>query len=75
MLISQIIHPDGSLGVVLREGSEAALVKGANSTYSLALKAASSGRSLAAVIAWRQNRRQKKSVCFNKEEKYEREKF
>ena len=51
MLISQIFHPDGSLGVVLRDGSEAALVKGANSTYALALKAASSGRSLAAVIA------------------------
>ena len=51
MLISQIIHPDGSLGVVLREGSEAALVKGADSTYALALKAASSGCSLAAVIA------------------------
>lgn len=51
MLLSQIIHPDGSIGVVLREGSEAALVKGADSTYALAHKAASSGRSLAEVIA------------------------
>ena len=51
MLLSQIIQPDGSIGVVLREGSEAALIKGADSTYALALKAASSGRSLAAVIA------------------------
>ena len=51
MLLSQIIQPDGSIGLVLREGSEAALIKGADSTYALALKAASSGRSLAAVIA------------------------
>ena len=51
MLLSQISYPDGTIGVVLREGSEAALVKGAASTYALALKAASSGRSLAAVIA------------------------
>ena len=51
MLLSQIIRPDGTIAVVLRDGSEAALVRGADSTYALAMKAASSGRSLAAVIA------------------------
>jgi hypothetical protein len=51
MLLSQIILPDGSIGVVLRDGSEAALIKNADSTYALALKAASTGRTLAAVIA------------------------
>ena len=51
MLLSQIIRPDGTIGVVLRDGSEAAVVRGAGSTYALAMKAASSGRSLAAVIA------------------------
>ena len=51
MLLSQILHPDGSLGVVLRDGSEAALVRHADSTYALAMKAATTGRPLAAVIA------------------------
>ena len=51
MLLSQIIRLDGSIGVVLRDGSEAALVRNTDSTYALALKAASTGRSLAAVIA------------------------
>ena len=51
MLLSQIRYPDGSLGVVLRDGSEAALVKNADSTYALAMKAATTGRPLAAVIA------------------------
>lgn len=51
MLLSQVIHPDGRIGVVLRDGSEAALVKNADSTYALAMKAASTGRTLAAVIA------------------------
>ena len=51
MLLSQVIHPDGRIGVVLRDGSEAALVRNADSTYALALKAASTGRRLAAVIA------------------------
>ena len=36
MLLSQIRYPDRSLGVVLRDGSEAALVKNADSTYALA---------------------------------------
>ena len=35
MLLSQIIHPDGSIGVVLRDGSEAALIRNAESTYAL----------------------------------------
>jgi hypothetical protein len=51
MLLSQIIRPDGSIAVVLRDGSEAALVRGADSTYALAMQAASTGRSIAAVIA------------------------
>lgn len=50
MLISQIHRPDGSLAVVVREGSEAAEVKGAASTYALASEAIASGRSLAEVI-------------------------
>lgn len=51
MLISQMIRPDGSLAVTLRDGSEAAVVKGATSTYALAMEAATTGRSLASVIA------------------------
>jgi hypothetical protein len=51
MLISQIIQADGSVAVVAREGSEAAIVKGAVSTYALAMDAIATGRSLAAVIA------------------------
>ena len=51
MLLSQILHPNGTLGVVLRDGSEAALVRNADSTYALAMKAANTGRPLAAVIA------------------------
>ncbi|MDX5349407.1 MAG: GguC protein, partial [Paracoccaceae bacterium] len=51
MLISQILRPDGSLAVVAREGSEAAVVKGATSTYALAQEAIASGHSLSAVIA------------------------
>lgn len=51
MLISQILLPGGGLAVVAREGSEAAVVRGATSTYALAQEAIASGRSLAAVIA------------------------
>jgi hypothetical protein len=51
MLISQIIQPDGKIAVVARDGSEAAVVKGAVSTYALAQEAIASGRSLAATIA------------------------
>jgi hypothetical protein len=51
MLISQIIQEDGSLAVVLREGSEAAIVKDAASTYALAQEAIAKGVGLAAVIA------------------------
>ncbi len=51
MLLSQVIRTDGSLAVTLREGSEAAVIKGAKSTYALAMEAASAGRSLATVIA------------------------
>ena len=51
MLISQIVRPDGGIAVVVRDGSEAAVVKGAASTYALAEEAIASGRSLAAVVA------------------------
>ncbi len=51
MLLSQIVRPDGSVGVVLRDGPEAALIRGADSTYALAMQAATTGRSLAGVIA------------------------
>lgn len=51
MLISQIKRADGLLAVVAREGSEAAIVKGAASVYALASEAIASGRSLAATIA------------------------
>ena len=53
MLISQIIRPDGTIAVVAREGSEAAIVKGAASVYALAGEAIANGQSLAAVIAAR----------------------
>jgi hypothetical protein len=51
MLISQIIRPDGSLAVVARDGSEAAIVRGAPRCYALAQEAIASGRGLAQVIA------------------------
>ena len=50
MLLSQI-KTDSGIAVVAREGSEAAIVQGAASTYALATEAANSGRSLAQVIA------------------------
>lgn len=53
MLISQIIRPEGGLAVVARSGSEAAVVKGASSTYALAEEAIARGQSLAAAIAAR----------------------
>jgi hypothetical protein len=49
MLLSQVQMPEGCV-VVAREGSEAAIVKGASSTYALAIEAANSGRSLVQVI-------------------------
>ena len=51
MLISQIFRADGSLAVVARDGSEAAVVKGAASVLALAQEAIDSGRGLKAVIA------------------------
>ena len=50
MLLSQIVTPEG-IAVVVREGSKAGVVRGAVSTYALALHAADQGLSLAAVIA------------------------
>jgi hypothetical protein len=51
MLLSQVLNVDGSLSVVARDGSEAAVVRGAVSTYALALEALADGKPLAAVIA------------------------
>lgn len=51
MLISQVLRPDGGLAVVAREGSEAAVVKGAASVLALAQEAIGTGRGLKAVIA------------------------
>ncbi|GLS88202.1 fumarylacetoacetate hydrolase [Cypionkella aquatica] len=53
MLLSQILNVDGSISVVAREGSEAAVVRGAVSTYALAMEALAQGRGLAEVIAAR----------------------
>ncbi|MFA9232019.1 MAG: AraD1 family protein [Microgenomates group bacterium] len=50
MLISQIIQADGTIAVVAREGTEAAIVRGAASTYALAAQAAATGRTLVAII-------------------------
>jgi hypothetical protein len=50
MLLSQIVTA-GALAVVAREGSEAAVVKGAASVRDLALEAAATGRRLADVVA------------------------
>ena len=51
MLLSQVLNVDGTLAVVAREGSEAAVVRGAISTYALAAEALSVGLPLSAVIA------------------------
>ncbi len=51
MLLSQIRRPDGNIGVVARDGSEAALVKGATSVRELALEALAQGRALAETVA------------------------
>lgn len=51
VLISQIGNDDGSITVAVREdGGTARMVKGAASVYALAMEAANSGRTLAAVI-------------------------
>lgn len=51
MLISQILKPGGGLAVVVREGTEAAVVRGATSTYALASEAVATGKTLAQVIS------------------------
>jgi hypothetical protein len=51
MLISQHWTKAGATAIVLRDGHDARVVKGATSTYALAIEAVTSGRSLAAVIA------------------------
>ena len=53
MLLSQIRLANGALAVVARDGSEAAIVRGAASTYALAQEAVASGKSLSAIIALR----------------------
>ena len=46
MLVSQIKREDGKIQVVAREGTEAFIVKGANSLYELAMDCARSGQKL-----------------------------
>ena len=57
MLLSQIQRPDGQTAVVVREGSEAAVLRGTDSTYALAMEAATSRRPIAALLtsfySWR----------------------
>ena len=53
MLLSQIIGADGKVAVVVREGSEAAILRGTASTYALAMDAATARRPVAALVAER----------------------
>jgi hypothetical protein len=53
MLLSQIIGADGKVAVVVRDGSEAAILRGTPSTYALAMDAAAGRRSVAALVAER----------------------
>jgi hypothetical protein len=53
MLLSQIIGTDGKIAVVVRDGSEAAILRGTESTYALAMDAASQRRPVAALVAER----------------------
>ena len=51
MLISQILKLGGGLAVVVRHGTEAAVVRGATSTYALASEAIAAGKTLAQTIS------------------------
>lgn len=53
MLLSQIIGADGKIAVVVRQGSEAAVLRGTPSTYALAVEAANTRRPIAALVAER----------------------
>lgn len=53
MLLSQIIGADGKMAVVVRDGSEAAILRGTASTYALAMDAATARRPVAALVAER----------------------
>lgn len=53
MLISQVIGPDGKIAVVVRDGSEAAVLRGTDSSYGLAMDAATAKRPVAALVAER----------------------
>lgn len=50
MLISQIYNTDGSLSVVIRNGTEASVLSGVASTYELALEAIRKGQTLAECV-------------------------
>ena len=50
MLLSQITRPDGSLAVVVRAGSEAAILRGTASTYDLAMESATTRRPLSEAV-------------------------
>ena len=51
MFLSQILDGSGKQAVALREGSEAAVIRGAASSYDLAMEAIRTGRNIGAVIA------------------------
>ncbi len=51
MLLSQVLNVDGLPSVVARDGSEAAVVRGAVSTYDLAAEALATGMPLSVVVA------------------------
>jgi hypothetical protein len=50
VLLSQIVTETG-LAVVAREGTEAAIIRGASSTYDLAIQAANGGKSIAQLVS------------------------
>ncbi len=51
MFLSQILDGSGKQAVALREGSEAAVIRGVASSYDLAMEAIRTGRNIGAVIA------------------------
>ncbi len=50
MLISQILNADGTLSVVVRNGSEASVLEGVTSTYALVQEAIAKGQTIAECI-------------------------
>ncbi len=50
MFISQILNPDGSISVVVRNGSEASILQDVDSTYALVQEAIANGQTIAECI-------------------------